>query len=107
MLKAIRSGCLLIVAVCLLFPQSSFASDKPAGNLVSVDWLAKHLHDGDVLVMDASPAVFYATKHIPGAVNADRLSTYGPQETSASEMERIYQSWGVTPTKKIVLYDHD
>jgi 3-mercaptopyruvate sulfurtransferase SseA len=77
---------------------------KNAGHLVDVRWLAKNLTNPGLLLLDASPAPLYTAQHIPGAVSVDLLS-YGAQEKPAAEMERLYQSWGVSPGKTIVLYD--
>jgi hypothetical protein len=74
------------------------------GNLVNVNWLQTHLKDADVLVLDASPGQIYTAKHIPGAVSVDFL-TYGFPERPAADLEQRYQSWGISPGKKVVLYD--
>jgi 3-mercaptopyruvate sulfurtransferase SseA len=50
----------------------------------------------------ASP--IYGAKHIPGALNVDAM-TYGGKEKPAEETERLFQSWGVSPEKRIVMYD--
>ncbi len=55
-------------------------------------------------MLDASPAKLHAAGHIPGAVNVDIFS-FGGREVPVAEMERRIQSWGVSPGKKIVLYD--
>ena len=104
MLKPLRYRLLLAIAGCLLMTLPSMAAEGMNGNLVTVSWLEKNLRNADVLVLDASPAQLYATKHIPGAVSADFL-TYGVQERPVAESERLYQSWGVSPGKTIVLYD--
>ena len=76
-----------------------------AAQLVGVDELKRQLAGGDVLVIDASSSRQYAAKHIPGAVNADLLS-YGPTtKADAREMERRFQAWGLSPGRKVVIYD--
>jgi len=76
-----------------------------AGNLVTADWLRSNLAREDLLLIDASSARLYAAKHIPGAISVD-LYTYGsPHKVTSAEMERRMQAWGVSPGKKIVLYD--
>jgi 3-mercaptopyruvate sulfurtransferase SseA len=92
MLKVSRYCFLLAVAGCLLQAQPLMAAEGIQGNLVTVNWLEKHLNDADVLILDASPAQIYTAKHIPGAVSVD-LFTYGVQEMPAADMERLYQSW--------------
>ena len=90
----------IAAAVAFIATQSAFA-----GVLVSVDWLQKSLASGDLLLIDASGSKPYATKHIPGAVAVD-LWRYGvPYKVSAADMEKRIQAWGVSPGKKVVVYD--
>ncbi len=94
----------------LLFTGSSFmllpvsAAEAGRSNLVNVQWLAQSLQREDILLLDASPGQLYAAKHIPGAVSVDVFS-FGGRETSVAEMEQRIQSWGVSPGKKVVIYD--
>lgn len=89
------------IAASLLLVQSAVAATAP---LASVQWLEQNLNRDDVLVIDASSAQAHAAKHIPGAVNVD-IFGFGGKELSTAEMEKRIQSWGVSPRKKIVLYD--
>lgn len=76
-----------------------------ASPIVSVEWLQKNLGHGDILVIDTSPGEMHTGKgHIPGAVNVD-VFTFGGREISVAEMQQRIQSWGVSPGKKVVLYD--
>jgi thiosulfate/3-mercaptopyruvate sulfurtransferase len=95
----------LAVIASLFIVQPTLAAEGGSGQLASIQWLEKNLGRDDVLVLDASPAQMYSAKgHIPGAVNVDVFS-FGGRALSAAEMERLIQSWGVSPGKKIVLYD--
>jgi thiosulfate/3-mercaptopyruvate sulfurtransferase len=105
MRNAVRFPCLFAVAACLLMAHAAMAADGITGNLVSVGWLEKSLGTPDVLVLDASPSQIYKTKHIPGAISVDLMSWYGIQEMPLADMERLYQTWGVSPGKTIVMYD--
>ena len=104
MLKVLRYSFLPAVAGCLLLAQPLMAQEGINGNLVNVNWLGKNLKGADVLVLDASAAQKYTAQHIPGAVSVD-LYTYGIQDLPIAEMERLYQSWGISPGKKIIIYD--
>jgi len=95
---------LLAVAGCLFLTQRLTAQEENKGNLVSVQWLGKNLQRADVLILDASSAKAFATQHIPGAVNVD-VYAYGVQEMPVAVTEQLYQSWGVSPGKQIILYD--
>jgi len=95
---------LLAAAFCLLITPLLIAQDGIEGNLIKVKWLEKNLKNADVVILDASPTQMYAVQHIPGAINVD-LMTYGVKEVPLSEIENRYQSWGISPGKKIIIYD--
>ena len=92
---------------CLLLAQPVFAAEGIKGHLVDAGWLQKNLKNAGILILDASPNQAYTVKHIPGAVNinAYELFSYGFQGDSSAAAERLYHSWGISPGKKIVLYD--
>ncbi len=104
MLKLVRFCFVLPVTACLLLSQPLTAAEGVTGNLVAAKWLETNLKNADVLILDASPAQLYTAKHIPGAITVDFL-VYGFPERSLSDMEQRYQSWGISPGKKIVMYD--
>jgi len=100
----VRLGSLLTLAACLLATAPGLAADDARRNLVDVRWLTRHLDDPGVLILDASLAPAYAAQHIPGAIHVDAF-VYGGKELPLAEAERLYQSWGISPGKTIVLYD--
>ena len=104
MLNSLRNCSLLAIAVCLLLAQPVFAEEGINGHLVTVDWLQKNLKNPDVVLLDASFAQVFAAQHIPGSINYD-LFTYGVRDLPVAEIEKRYQSWGISPGKKIVMYD--
>ena len=106
MRSLLRQWFLVAITGCLWIVQPSLAAGASSVNLVSVEWLETHLGRDDVLVLDASPRPMYAAKHIPGAVHAD-LFSFGAQELPPADMQRRLQAWGISPGKKIVLYDQD
>jgi thiosulfate/3-mercaptopyruvate sulfurtransferase len=81
--------------------------------LVSTDWLANHLADSDLGLVDVTPpGSGYVFGHIPGAVflNLDDvftgqatgvLQTVGPVEEVAAVLGRL----GLTPDRRVVIYD--
>ena len=104
MSNAMKSCFLTAFAGCLLMAQLSTAQEGIKGNLVKVKWLEKNLKNADVVILDASLTPMYMAQHIPGAISND-LMTYGVQETPVAEMEKHFQSWGISSGKKIVMYD--
>jgi len=92
---------------CLLLAQPVTAAEEGIrGNLVDVNWLAKNLKNPDVVILDASPET-YAKNHIPGALGANiyDLFAYGFGGISDAKVEEVFESWGIGPGKKIVMYD--
>ena len=91
----------------------------PDGPLVDVAWLARHLHDPGVRVIDLrwylagkKGADEYARGHIPGAVFVDLESgltgPVGPGRhpiPSPAQVERAMRRAGVTRRSRVVVYD--
>ena len=99
---------LLAIAGCLLLaqPLRAAAEEGIRGNLVDVNWLAKNLKNPDLVILDASPET-YAKKHVPGALGANiyDLFAYGFGGISDAKVQEVFESWGIGPGKKIVMYD--
>src|SRR3972149_8448076 len=100
-----RAGFHIAFAGFLLLSLPLMAAEEIKGNLVTVGWLEKNLYNADVLILDASPTQIYTAKHIPGAISVDIYTWYGLQEMPVGDMEKLYQSWGISSGKKIVIYD--
>lgn len=89
------------------------------GPLVSTEWLAEHLQDDNLKIIDGSwrmpgqtPAIKdYAQRHIPGAVFfdidaiADQTSPLPHMLPSKAEFEHAVGALGVSDTDRIVVYD--
>jgi thiosulfate/3-mercaptopyruvate sulfurtransferase len=97
----------LAAAACLLSAHPAMAEEGIKGNLVDVHWLQKNLTNPDLVILDASPAQTYAAKHIPGALNVNiyDLFAYGFGGLSNAQTEQVFQSWGISPGKKVVMCD--
>ena len=105
MSKVLRYCFLIAVAGGLLLAQPLMAADGIEGHLVNIKWLEMNLKNADVLILDASPTQIYTAKHIPGAVSVDIMTWYGLREIPVADMEKLYQSWGISSGKKIAMYD--
>lgn len=125
----ITTRCFLLGILALFFMVQSLLAEEIKGNLVTADWLSKNIKRPDVLIFDASPTQNYIAKHIPGAISisftkeestslgvnlsygggvdyfTDTECPYPFQEMPKSKMEKLFQSWGISPQKKIVIYD--
>ncbi|NYT63540.1 hypothetical protein H0A66_14580 [Alcaligenaceae bacterium] len=107
----------------------STAALAQSGNLVTAKWLNENLGNPDILLLDASPTKLYAADHIPGAQSVsfrpDENTSLGVslsygggvdyftdtnaevpfQELPPEQIEALFQRWGVSPDRTVVLYD--
>lgn len=105
MSPALRRWIALLCASCLLSTlvmAPASAEEGRQGRLVDVAWLQRNV--ADAVLLDASVTPQHMAGHIPGAVSAD-LYRYGALEPSRAAMEQRIQSWGISPGRKIVVYD--
>src|SRR5579864_2678006 len=106
MLKSAKYSFLFLIASLLFSALPLIAQDGVNGHLVTTQWLAKHLNDADILILDTT-SQSYAKQHIPGAVstNVFALFSYGIGGAPISATEQLFQNLGISPGKKIVMYD--
>jgi 3-mercaptopyruvate sulfurtransferase SseA len=102
--EAWRLYLIFAIAGIFLLPLQLKAADE-RGNLVNAEWLERNLKNPEVIILDASPSTVYGVSHIPGAISVDIYSWYGLRELPVADMEKIYQAWGISAGKKIVMYD--
>ena len=79
------------------------------GALVSTEWLAAHLHDPDLRVLDVDEDTdAYARGHIPGSIGVHwRSDLQAPVERDfigPEQFARLLDGYGITPQTKVVLY---
>lgn len=80
--------------------------------LVDTDWLAAHLGDQDVRIVDMDPPAAHAKGHIPGAVSvgtnpnvkggADPKLVATPEEVKA-----LFETLGIGDSTRVVAYDNN
>ena len=76
--------------------------------LETTEWLAAHLDDADLVVVDARRPEEYAEGHIPGALNlaSPVFKAEGSLETcSAEEFAEVVGALGIRPTDTVICYD--
>src|SRR5690606_113669 len=129
MFKRFKSWAATLAAVTLTAAAASGAANASTSNLVDAQWLQENLGNPDILLLDASPAKLYQEGHIPGAHSVsfgpDENTSLGVslsygggvdyftdtnaevpfQELPAEQMEVLFQDWGVSPDRTVVLYD--
>lgn len=97
--------------VLLLLPAVSSAAP---GFLVDADWLAEHIDDENLVVLEVRyhPHRYFTVGHVPGAVqvqrfkdlgdnHADPLMRFPPREAFQARL----RSWGVNDESTVVIYD--
>src|SRR5690606_34166594 len=118
---------LAMIATAAMLGGGSAAAQ--VGNLVSASWLQENLGNPEVLLLDAQPTKLYVEGHIPGAQSVSfspeestslgvSLSYGGGvdyftdtnaevpfQELPPEQMEALFQRWGVSPDRTVVIYD--
>ncbi len=111
MMKAMnRIRASLIGAILFLFcvPALSCAG---SANLVSVGWLASHMKQKNLVVLDVSDFTHYEQHHIPGAVRA-----FGPWQVMSADfvgfmmpgqdqLVKMLRTFGVNNGSMVVVYD--
>lgn len=127
---AITKNFVLVTASALLSLSSATAAESAHPNLATVEWLKENLGKPNVVLLDASPTQFYTAKHIPGAHSVSfpaeqsvsqgvRVSygggvdfftdsvnvPYAFQEKPRADMEKLFQDWGISRDKIVVMYD--
>jgi thiosulfate/3-mercaptopyruvate sulfurtransferase len=94
------------VLAVLLVAQSAYARPQL---LVDVTWLASHLTDQNIRIVDMRPRG-YAEAHIPGAVwldnNAIRIANRPPTFLpTPAEFEALMARLGISNTTRVIAYD--
>jgi thiosulfate/3-mercaptopyruvate sulfurtransferase len=90
-------------------PDPAFAAYAHPERLVSTAWLAEHLGEEDLVVVESDEDVLlYETGHIPGAVKVDwHLDLNDPVTRDYVDGERFAQlmgARGITPGSTVVVY---
>lgn len=79
--------------------------------LVDIDWMQRHLHDEDVIVVDARSEKQYLQGHIPSAVNIPVMKTYNPvhpidRVANLPYIRELFRRAGIRNEQTIVIYDN-
>lgn len=108
-----RKGLLVLVSLMMLLGMSHAATRNRYAQpdmLVETDWLARHLDNPRIRIVDTRSGEAYASGHIPGAVHFDTAKL----RTTDSETEYIplpedfvamMGQLGISPKTRVVIYD--
>lgn len=79
--------------------------------VVSTQWLAKHLHEKDLVILDVSQPKAYAKGHIPGAINAP-IGQWREHHGNyllikpPHKIQELLRNLGIDEKKEVVIYAH-
>ncbi len=102
-----------LLALVLLVGLSDLALAQ-SGFLVDADWLAGHIEDDNLIVLEVRyhPHRYYTVGHIPGAVQVQRFKDLGDNRAvplmrfpSHETFQARLRGWGVNDDSTLVLYD--
>lgn len=102
---------ILSLLLWLLLPPALHAAP---GFLVDADWLAEHIDDDNLVVLEVRyhPHRYFTVGHIPGAVQVQRFSDLGDNTAnplmrfpSREALESSLRRWGVNNDSTLVIYD--
>jgi thiosulfate/3-mercaptopyruvate sulfurtransferase len=80
--------------------------DQKEPVFVSSEWLADHLTDSTIAVVDARPPFFYAQGHLQGAVSLPLLLLAAGDRSPESISKRLGAA-GIVPQSHLVIYDDE
>src|SRR5437762_9945566 len=105
---------LLVLIFVAVFGLSARATDHPkvkSSLIVSTEWLAQHLKDDELVLLQAGEKSEYETAHIPGAqfIQLADISTPRGQGLilelpSPAQLKTTFERLGVTDRSRIVVY---
>ncbi len=81
-----------------------------ASYIVSAEWLARHLGNPSLVILDARDKSSYKNGHIRGAVNLAMTSTFDPDRAdgrlaTAKTITRLFSEVGIDLDTEVVVYD--
>ncbi len=103
----------IVCATLILISFTSSATDTPGGAiLVDINWLDKHLHDNDLVVVDARAEDEYQKAHIVTAVNIPVMKTYNPvspkdRVANLQYIKQLFRQAGIRKEQTVVIYDNN
>ncbi|GEM_PF-2041307 len=106
-----RAGMKSVAVVFFLLTLASSALELPKNHLVSPEWLAKHMGEKGLVIVDTRKAETYRKGHIPGAVNLPKALWFQGKMGSVpklyngpEEMNALLQKAGIDSKSAVVFY---
>ena len=107
-MKAVAAGVLATLFAVVAIPMGTLAQER-APMLVDSGWLAQHLHDANIVLLQVGGQDQFREAHIPGA----QLITLGDVSVSdqltlqlppIEKLTSAFESRGISPDSRIVVY---
>ena len=102
-----------VLAAAALFGVPPGAEPQEPELTVTVDWLAGHLDDANLVILHVGPEEAYAEEHIPGAVFVSHMAMSHPDSHSDGNLilelpepeafQEALRAWGVSEDSRIVV----
>ena len=107
-MKAVAAGLLAALFALAVIPGATVAQER-APMLVDSAWLAQHLHDANLVVLQVGGQDDFRTAHIPGAqlITLADISVSEPLTLQLPPIEKLtsaFESRGISPGSEIVVY---
>lgn len=102
-----------MMLLLLLSPATQAAGDTKVQEslIVSTDWLAKHLNDDSLVLLQVGDKAEYEAGHIPGAqfiavadISTPRGSGLALELPAVAQLQTVFEKSGVTDKSRIVVY---
>lgn len=107
----------LMAATVVTFAMASFVLGRPAepavnqSMIVSTDWLAKHLNDEDLVLLQVGDKQEYDAAHLPGAqyIQTSDISTPRGQGLilelpPVDQLKTTFEKFGLTDKSRVIVY---
>lgn len=104
----IKSTMTYFCGVLFLLLSLSFAYDNKF--IVTTGWLADHLNDGKLVILQVGKKAVYDSLHIPGAQYiayddyAPEINGLFRQVPSIDHLDSLFESYGISDDSRIILY---
>jgi len=103
---------IIILALTLISPVQAVGRPKVENSLiVSTDWLAKHLNDDSLVLLQVGEKEEYAAAHIPGAqfiqltdISTPRGQGLALELPDTAQLQSTFEKLGVSDKSRIVVY---
>ena len=100
----------LLFFIMFVMSSTVFAVEKETPLVVSVEWLAQHLEDENIVIIDVRKKEAYQKGHIKGAVNMPVMEDFFTKKDlklpSLSFLTNLFSNAGIDKNTHVIVYDN-